>query len=311
LNPLSIALGVGLLVALSCGLLIGGLRNWFSTETPKQRLERLSASAHPTERAELELPFVDRVIRPWLRQQVKAAGRLAPSYNVEQLRLNLLRAGYPYNLTILDFLGVKLLAALLAVAGTLYLLSLRRAQSLGAALLAVLTGVLAFLLPDFWLGSRVRQRQHEIGRSLPDALDMLTICVDAGAGLDSGMLKISERWRNALATEFGKVVAEIRIGLSRREALQNLASRTNVPEVASFVAVLVQAEQFGLSVATVLHSQSEQMRVRRWQRAEEEARKVPIKLLFPLIFMIFPALLAVTIGPAIPVLVRNLGPALR
>jgi tight adherence protein C len=310
-HPSIMALGTGLLVALSCGLFIGGLRNWFSAETPKQRLERLSASPHPTEQAELDLPLVDRVLKPWLTKQVQAAGRLAPSYNMERVRLNLLRAGYPYSLTILDFFGAKLLAALAAVALALYLLALRQAGSLGALLLAAGTGVLAFLLPDFWLGSRVRQRQQQIRRSLPDTLDMLTICVDAGAGLDSGMLKISEKWHNALASEFGKVVAEIRIGLSRREALQNLVTRTSVPEVGTFVAVLLQAEQFGLSVASVLHTQSEQMRIRRWQRAEEEARKVPIKLLFPLIFLIFPALLAVTLGPAIPVVVRTLSQVAR
>jgi tight adherence protein C len=188
---------------------------------------------------------------------------------------------------------------------------LRQAGSLNALLLAAGTGVLAFLLPDFWLGSRVRGRQRQIRRSLPDTLDMLTICVDAGAGLDSGMLKISEKWHNAIAAEFGKVVAEIRIGLTRREALQNLATRTNVPEVGSFVAVLVQAEQFGLSIASVLHTQSEQMRIRRSQRAEEEAHKVPIKLLFPLIFLIFPALLAVTLGPAVPVVVSTLSQVAR
>jgi tight adherence protein C len=177
--------------------------------------------------------------------------------------------------------------------------------------LPIITTAVAFLAPDFWLGSRVRKRKSEIRRSLPDALDMLTICVDAGSGLDAGLLKISEKWKNAIATEFGKVVAEVRIGLSRREALQNLAWRTNVEEVGSFTAVLTQAEQFGLSIATVLHTQSEQMRIRRWQRAEEEARKVPIKLLFPLIFMIFPALLAVSIGPAIPIVVRSFADILR
>jgi tight adherence protein C len=310
-NPSTIALGTGLLVALSCGLLIGGLRNWLSVETPRQRLQRLSASPHPMEQAELELPFLDRVIKPWLLQQVKGAGRLAPAYNIERVRLNLLRADYAYRLTVLDFFGAKLLAALSAAGFTLYLLSLSQARTLTSPLVAVGIGVLAFLLPDFWLGSRVRQRQKQIRRSLPDALDMLTICVDAGAGLDSGMLKISEKWRNAVGTEFGKVVAEIRIGMSRREALQNLALRTNVSEVGSFVAVIVQAEQFGLSIASVLHTQSEQMRIRRSQRTEEEARKVPIKLLFPLIFMILPALLAVTIGPVIPIVVQSLAPSLR
>jgi tight adherence protein C len=305
-TSLTMALGTGLLVALSCGLIIGGLLKQLSSETPKQRLVRLSAARHPMEQAELEGPFLDRVLKPWLLKQLHGAGRLAPSYNIEQLRLNLQRAGRPYGLTILDFYGIKLLVALSAAGSALYLLSLRQAQSLSSALLAVATGVLGFLAPDFWLGSLVRRRQVQIRRSLPDALDMLTICVDAGAGLDSGMLKISEKWHNAIATEFGKVVAEIRIGLSRREALENLVSRTNVSEVRSFVAVLVQAEQFGLSIASVLHTQSEQMRIRRWQRAEEEARKVPIKLLFPLIFLIFPALLAVTLGPAIPAVLITL-----
>ena len=311
MNPLILALGTGLLVTLSCGLILGGLVKWASAETPKQRLERLAASAHPMDQAELDQPFVDRVIRPWLRQQVQAAGRLAPAYNLEKLRVSLVRAGHPYGLTILDFFGVKLLAALLAAVATLYLVSLRQAPSLSAVLLPVLSAALAFLLPDLWLSSRVRQRQRRLQRSLPDALDMLTICVDAGAGFDSGMLKISERWRNAIGIEFGKVVAEIRIGLTRREALQNMIWRTNVPELSSFVAVLLQAEQFGLSIAGVLHTQSEQMRVRRWQRAEEEARKVPIKLLFPLIFMILPALFAVVLGPAIPVVLRTLGQMAR
>jgi len=299
------ALGTGLLVCLSCGLAIGGLRKWASAETPKQRLERLSASQNPVDQAELEVPFLDRAIKPWLRRQVQAAGRLAPSYNMERLRQNLVRANYPYGLTVLDFFGVKLLAGLLMAAVTLFLVASGPTPSLKAMLLPVPAAMVAFLVPDFWLGGRVRQRQQGLRRSLADALDMLTICVDAGAGLDSGMLKISEKWKNAIANEFGKVVAEIRIGMSRREALQNLVWRTDIPEVGSFVAVLLQAEQFGLSIATVLHTQSEQMRVRRWQRAEEEARKVPIKLLFPLIFFIFPALLAVTIGPTIPIMINT------
>ena len=299
-----LALGAGLLVALSCGLVLGGLFRWVSTETPEQRLERLSASQHATEDAELEQPFLDRAIRPWLRRQVQAAGRLAPTYNVERIRMNLVRAGYSYSPTVLDFLGLKLLAALLAAIATFYLLSLRQELSLSALILPVVVALLAFLLPDFWLGGRVRRRQRQMQRGLPDALDMLTICVDAGAGLDSGMLKISQRWHTALGYEFAQVVAEMRIGMTRREALQNLVWRTNLPEVRSFVAVLLQAEQFGMSIATVLHMQSEQMRARRWQQVEEQARRVPIKLLVPLIFMILPALFAITLGPAIPALLE-------
>ncbi len=299
-----LALGAGLLVSLSCGLIYGGLLKWRTSETPNQRLERLMASQKPLEETKMDLPFVDRVLKPWLRRQIQAAGHLAPAYNIERLQRNLVRAGYPYNLTVVDFLGIQIISGLVCVSIALYGMSLRGPAPLGSIFLAAIAGLIGFMLPDFWLRSRVRQRKAEIKRALPDALDMLTICVDAGAGLDSAMLKISEKWKNAIAAEFGKVVAEIRIGKARKEALLSMAERTGVPEVASFVAVLLQADQFGLSIANVLHNQSEQLRVRRWQRAEEEARKVPIKLLFPLIFLIFPALLAVTVGPAVPLLMR-------
>jgi len=298
-------------VSLSFGFIYAGILQWKTGETPKQRLERLMASQNPLEEDEMSLPFVDRVLKPWLRRQIRAAGRLAPARSIDRLQRNLVRAGYPYNLTVLDFLGIQIVSGLLCVIVVLYMLSLRKSAPLGAIFLAAIAGLVGFMLPDFWLRSRVRQRKAEIKRTLPDALDMLTICVDAGAGLDSAMLKISEKWKNAIATEFGKVVAEIRIGKTRREALQSLVERTDVPEVASFVAVLLQADQFGLSIANVLHNQSEQLRIRRWQRAEEEARKVPIKLLFPLIFFIFPALLVVTIGPAIPILLRIFGEMMR
>jgi tight adherence protein C len=299
-----VALYMGALVAVAFMLMAFGLSRVRSPETPEERLERLSVSPRPLEEAELELPFRQRVLQPWFREQVQAAGRLAPAHNVTQSRQNLIRAGHPYNLGVLDFLGVKLLFSMLCGILTVFLVATRPGQPL---LKLAMTGVMmtaGFLLPDFWLGSRVRRRQGQILRNLPDALDMLTICVDAGAGLESAMLRISDKWSNEIAREFGKAVAEVRLGLTRREALQNLVYRTDVSEVGSFVAVLLQADQFGLSISNVLHTQSEQMRTRRWQRAEEEARKVPIKLLFPLVFLILPAMFAVTIGPAVPALAQ-------
>jgi len=299
------ALVVGILVSLSCGIMYRGWRQLRTAETPQRRLERLTASPHPLEQAELELPLSDRMLKPWFRKQLQSAGQLAPSRNMQKLQQNLVSAGYPYGLSVLDFLGLKLLASMLTGIATVYVHVLLSGRLLQTAFLTAVLMALAFMLPDFWLGSRVRQRKAEILRSLPDALDMLTICVDAGAGLESAMLRLSQKWQNAAATEFGKVVAEIRLGMTRRTALQNLAARTEVPEVRSFVAVLLQADQFGLSIAKVLHMQSDQMRTRRWQRAEERARKVAIKMLFPLVFLIMPAMFAVTVGPAIPVLIQT------
>ena len=303
MDPFQLSLAAGFLVSLSSAFIYLGIRKQRARETPERRLERLADSSHPIEDAELELPFSERVIKPWLRTQIQAAGRLAPSRDIEKLEQNLVRAGYPYGFSVTDFLGLRLLLA--TGLGALSLFALRNAAMAQTVLGSGFLALGGFLLPDFWLSSLVRSRKKELRRKLPDALDMLTICVDAGAGLDAAMLKIHEKWDNAVSAEFGKVVAEIGIGLTRKEALQNMAVRADIPEISSFVAVLQQADQFGLSIANVLHTQSEQMRMLRRQRAEEEARKIPIKLLFPLIFMIFPAMLAVTVGPAVPVLMRT------
>jgi len=136
---------------------------------------------------------------------------------------------------------------------------------------------------------------------------MLVVCVDAGLGFDAAMLKVVERWRHELADELDQVVYEMRMGRSRMEALQDLVTRTGVEDVASFVAVIVQADQLGVSVAKALRIHAEQMRVLRRYRAEEQARQAVLKMLFPLVFLIFPALLAVILGPAIPQLLRVLG----
>jgi tight adherence protein C len=307
MSPYPYAWAVALLVGMSCVLIYIGVGTRRRSETVEQRMERLSASEHPTEEAELSEPFSERMLKPWLRKQVQAIGRLAPMQNIEKLQRKLMQAGYPHGLTVLDFLGVKLLVAMGLSLLSAYLLVSAHSAGTKAMLFSGALAPLGFVLPDFWLGNRVRRRQTEITRALPDALDMLTICVDAGAGLASAMLRISQKWQNALGFEFGKAVAEINIGMTRREALEGMADRTGVADVRSFVAVLVQADQFGLSIAQVLHTQSEQLRQKRWQRADEEARKVPLKLLFPLIFMIFPAMLAVSLGPIFPLLMETLG----
>jgi tight adherence protein C len=302
-NSFQLTFLISLLMSLGVGMAYWGAVKLFRTESPEERLERLASSAAPIEEAELELPFMDRVLKPWLRHQVQAAGRLSPSRDMKKLRKMLALAGYPYGLTPLDVVGLRLLLSLGLAA--VCLLGLRGLSVVVGLVVTVGATTLGFFMPDIWLGLRVRRRKREIRRTLPDALDMMTICVDAGSGLDAAMLNITQKWDNAIAAEFGKVVGELRIGLTRKEALQNMVTRTDVPEMTSFVAVLHQADEFGLSIANVLHTQSEQLRVLRRQRAEEEARKVPIKLLFPLIFMIFPSMIAVTIGPAVPVLIRT------
>ncbi|MDH7485248.1 MAG: type II secretion system F family protein [Anaerolineae bacterium] len=249
---------------------------------------------------ELSERFVVRVLQPFFRRLLAAAGRFTPAGNIERLQRDLLLAGHPASLTLLDFLGLKLLSAVLVGVGAFALLMARQMPGLPALLFAMAAAMVGLYLPNFWLQRRKRARQKAIARALPDALDMLTICVDAGLGFEAALMNVAERWNNELTREFARVVSEIRMGVRRDEALRHMVERTEVPEVASFVAVLIQANRLGVGITNVLHSQSEQARTRRRQRAEEEAHKAPIKMLIPMVFCILPATFAVILGPAVP-----------
>jgi tight adherence protein C len=199
--------------------------------------------------------------------------------------------------------GLRVVAALLLAGLGFMVTLLTDIPFLQRILLTAALGGLGYFLPIVWLGRRTRQRQSALLRALPDGLDMLNICVGAGLGFDAALSRVSEQWQTPLADEFNRVVAEISLGKTRRQALLDLARRTEVMELENFVATIVQADQLGVSIAKVLRTQAEQMRILRRQRAEEQARQASIKLLFPLVFMIFPSLLAVLLGPAIPKIV--------
>ena len=142
-------------------------------------------------------------------------------------------------------------------------------------------------------------------KKLPDALDLMTICVDAGLTFDGAMSKVNEKWDDPLANDFGRVIYEMQLGKSRRQALRDMSDRMNVADVTSFIASVLQADQLGVSVGRVLRIQSEQMRLRRRQRAEEKAQQASLKMLFPLIFLIFPSMFVVLLGPAIFRVIRS------
>lgn len=243
-------------------------------------------------------PF-DRLWRPMLRRLYHLGRYFTPSRSIGQLQHNLIVAGLPGGLTVTDFLGLRFLAG--AGLGVGVFVSQVVSKPLPNAVLYGLVGFLVGLyLPNLWLQNRVKQRQRAIAHALPDALDMMSICVEAGLGFEAAIQKVAFQWDNELALELRRVISEIRVGVSRADSLRHLVDRTEVAEVASFVAVLVQAERLGIAIRDVLNTQAVQMRIRRRQRAEEEARKAPLKMLFPLIFFIFPALFAVVLGPAIP-----------
>lgn len=241
----------------------------------------------------------DRLLLPLLQRLYGAGNALTPARNVEQLRRDLSKAGLFDSLTVLDFLGLRFLAAA-SLSGLVFVSTVFYRPLLFALLLAVAGFLIGLYLPNFWLRNRISKRQKAIMRSLPDALDRISICVDAGLGFEAAIQKVSAEWEGELAGELRHVIGEIRLGVPRVEALRHLADRTGVADVASFVAVLVQAERLGVAIRDVLHSQSVRMRDRRRQRAEEAANQAPIKMLIPLTLFIFPAMFAVILGPAIP-----------
>jgi tight adherence protein C len=287
-------------------LVIFGLTRSTQTDTIGDRLSQFTERRMTLAELELQQPFSQRVLVPLARTILNTLGKYGPKQSAERLRLNLQQAGNPGNLTPVMFSGIRIALAvlLLAIFG---LITFRMMAPMQALLYTVIGAGLGYLLPGIWLGQQIKRRKHNIVKALPDALDLLTISVEAGLAFDSAMQRVTEKWDNELAKEFKRVLTDVRLGRTRRDALKDMAARTGVDDVQTFVAAVIQAEQLGVSIGKILRIQSDQMRVRRRQRAEEAAQKAPIKMLFPMIFLIFPALFVVILGPAVPRLIRGLG----
>jgi tight adherence protein C len=262
------------------------------------RQVRQSFTRQVIQQPEVSGSLIARTVLPWFRSLGYFLGRLTPGGVEDTVRKQLVAAGNPLNLGPREFIGLRV--ALLLLGGVLMWVVMRQDLNRTTVAIGVIVAILSYLFPIFWLRAMVRSRQEKIRRGLPDALDMLSVCADAGLGFDQSLLRVSEYWRTPIGLEFGRVVAEMEMGVSRREALRNMSERLDVSELTSFVSVILQSEQLGMSIADTLHAQADQMRVERRFRAQELARTIPIKMLIPLAFLIFPAILAVLLGPAIP-----------
>lgn len=295
--PLLIALGIGGSVI----IIFVGLASRSSTGVVEERLGEFGTRSVMTlEDIELSDPFGERVIKPMLKTIANAFARLTPRRNVENIQHNLDLAGNPYRWTPVEFAGLRLVAGVLFGGLALGLTFIARTPLRNQVLATAMAGALGYFLPTIWLTLRIRNRKANILKALPDALDLLTISVEAGLGFDAALTKVTEKWTNELSLAFTRVLVEIQMGTLRRKALRNMADQTDVADLTSFVAAIIQADQLGVSLARVLHIQSEQMRIRRRQRAEEAAHQAPIKMMVPLVFLIFPALFVVLLGPALP-----------
>jgi len=264
-----------------------------------ERLKQYTERALTLEELELQQPFHERVLVPAAKSILATLGKYGPKQSAERLRLNLQMAGNPGGITPLMFVGLRVVLAL--VLGVIISVLTSRTMELPQALLYSAVGfALGYMLPVMWLGRRIAARKKAITKALPDALDLLCISVEAGLAFDLALQRVADKWDDELSREFRRVLKDMQLGRSRREALKDLADRTGVDDVQTFTAAVIQADQLGVSMSKILRIQSDQMRVRRRQRAEELAQQAPIKMLFPMVFLIFPALFVVILGPAVP-----------
>jgi tight adherence protein C len=309
LIPLLILVMTGMAVA----LIVIGARLPAKEVSVEERLAAFAERPVPLEQLELQRPFADRVLRPLLGTWARRIARFTPKQNVERLRTALMEAGSPNGLGVVEFMGLRGIMALL-LGGSAVFVTVFTGSTLhpffhipGIILFPGVLAVMGYLIPGIWLGQKIRKRKKEIQKALPDAIDLLTISVEAGLGFDPALQRVAEKWDNELSREFRRLLQDMRIGKPRRDALREVAVRCGVDDLRVFISSIVQADQLGVSITQVLRVQSQQMRIRRRQRAEELAQKAPIKMLFPMVFLIFPAMYVIILGPAIPTVVNNFG----
>ncbi|TMF85448.1 MAG: type II secretion system F family protein [Chloroflexi bacterium] len=293
-------------------LLFVGLARTPSSSAADMVQERLQAYGGAGARAltedeiVLQKPFSERVMRPFIQNLGNRFSRSTPdkARNDLQNRLNL--AGRPGNLGPSEFIAVRYVAAVVLFAIGL-LLGLLSGNPTFIAVGAAVGGILGFFGPLYWLRTKVEQRRSEIQKSLPDAMDLLTIAVEAGLGFDAAMQRVTDKFRNALSDEFATVLQETRLGRPRLEALDDMGRRTGVEDLHNFVQAVIQSEQMGVGVARILRLQSDEMRRKRRQRAQEKAAQASLKMMLPMVGCIFPTLWIVLLGPAILILLKARG----
>jgi tight adherence protein C len=308
MNIVLILIGIVILGG-AIALVVIGMRDTQGDDPLQARLTEyaLRGEAASLEEIELSQPITERVIYPLARKLGQFAARFTPQNALQNTARRLELAGNPRGMDASMFWTTRIFVALLLGGLMIFLMSIGLpAWGWGRKLLIIAGFILfGFYVPELLLTSKIQRRQKEIRKAMPDALDLLTICVEAGLGFDGAMAKVNEKWTNELAVAFGRVIREIQLGKLRREALRDMADRMGIPEMTSFVAAVVQSEQLGVSMAKVLHIQADQMRIKRRQHAEEEAHKAPIKMLIPMAILIFPSICIVLMTPALLMLMRS------
>ena len=297
-------------IILGALLLVGiGMKDSQDVDPLQDRLAEFAARGERVDLEEIEMsqPLTSRIIFPLARKLGELALRFTPQNAIQQTSHKLELAGNPKGIDptlfwAMRMFGLSLGAILFFVSRIVPEGSFLEGRGL---LFAIPAAALGFFMPELWLRGRINKRQSEIRKAMPDALDLLTICVEAGLGFDAAMAKVYEKWDNPLAEGFGRVIREIQLGKLRRDSLKDMADRMGVSEMTSFTAAVIQSEQLGVSMAKVLRIQADQMRVKRRQRAEEAAHKAPVKMLIPMAILIFPSICIVLLTPAFLMLMSS------
>jgi tight adherence protein C len=263
-------------------------------------LRSLDLDDETTDEFELLLaqPFLSRVVRPIAGGILSMFGSLLPGNYRERVHLQLIHAGMAGKFRAEEIIALRVLGGALGFLLAIVNLGTGTIGGGMGLLLVVLLPVVGAQLPKSWLDRKVEERRDDIRRDLPDTLDLLAISVEAGVGFEGALGVVCDNFQSPLADEFARTLREMELGLPRREALQNLKKRTEVPELSNFVLTLTQADALGMPVGRVLKTAAEEMRSKRQQWAREKAAKLPVKILFPLVLFIFPAIFVVLLGPA-------------
>jgi tight adherence protein C len=290
-------------VIIAVVLVVVGQRMPRQDEDPLQaRLAEFSQRGEAVSLDEIEMsqPFMERVVYPVLRQFGEIATRFTPQNALQETTRKLELSGKAGWVDAPMFLASRFVVSglFIVLCMVVFTVTVVKKPLPTAMLYSIIGGGLGFFFPQIWLDDAIKKRQLEIRKAMPDALDLLTICVEAGLGFDAAMSNVAEKWENELSLSFARAIREIQLGKVRREALKSMSDRIDLPEMTSFVAAVIQSEQLGVSMAKVLRIQADQMRMRRRQMAEELAHQAPVKMLLPMIGFIFPSIFIVLLTPA-------------
>jgi tight adherence protein C len=307
MTPTAILIGIIIIVLLTAVVLVVvGLRGSQGVDPLEERLAEFAERGELASLHEIEMsqPFLERIIIPLANKLGEVALRITPQKALDQIQSKLEMAGNPRGIEPTTFFAARFILAVV-FGGMMVLVYGSDLFKFTNFLITIGITIFGFIMPNMLIDSKIARRQESVRKALPDALDLLTICVEAGLGFDAAMRKVADKWDNELSIAFSRALQEIQLGKLRREALRDMAERIGAAEFESFVAAVIQSEQLGVSMAKILRIQADDMRVRRRQRAEQAAQRAPVLMLLPMAFLIFPTILIIMMGPAVLIVMNG------